>query len=148
MQLSQSHKSCRLRIWTHICLVCCFTIGWFLPAPSQGTCGNICRHFSLSQTGGGGAAGMWVEAFRVSQCTGQLPPEGIIQPRVSGVLSLRNPGLVSLLWAFPSFIPKDKMLFHECSFDRMESYQRAVSLPKVLCANKLRWLCALQKVMK
>lgn len=80
VQLSQSPKSCRWRIWTHICLVCRFTIGWFLPAPSQGTCGSICRHFSLSQTGGGGAAGMWVEALNVLHHTGQLHQKELSSP--------------------------------------------------------------------
>lgn len=148
VQISQRHNSCRLRTQSHICLVCCFAIGWFLPAPSQGTCGNICRHFSLSQTGGGGAAGMWIEAFGVLQCTGWQLPEGSTQPQVSIALTLRNPGLVSWLWGLPSFIPKDKMWFPACGLDRMESYQRAVSLQEALCARKLRWLCALPKVMK
>ena len=89
MQLSQSYESCRLQHLDPCLSSLLFYNPVVFSSPSEGSCGNPGRHFSLSQTGGGGAAGDAARhpAMRVTA----LP-----HPQNCPAPSSRNPGLVSL----------------------------------------------------
>ena len=65
---------------------------WFSP---RGNFGTIWRHFCYDW---GGEATDIQQAENILQCTGQPPPQGMVQPQVSVLPRSRNLGLCKLTW--------------------------------------------------